>query len=199
MVTPKERLLAAASIVCLVSVFALTRPATIQGDPIKDMRVVNSSAEPIPTTVQGTIAVGGAVQAQQSGAWNVGLLGSPVFRIDPTQNVVRLDAASGGTQLLLNDDFTGIPTGEDTFIVPLDITPFAKIRVSGTINGIGEITFRLYSGPVVGGPNTGLKALDAFSTDSSFTRVYEVAGVALHLSMRPENTNNQAILTVYGH
>jgi hypothetical protein len=82
--------------------------------------VVNTSAEPVPTTVQGTTTVTGGVnvtntptvglspaangvQAQQSGVWNVGISGTPAVTVtntptvglSPSANTVQ--AQQGGT------------------------------------------------------------------------------------------------------
>ena len=103
-----------------------------------------------------------------------------------------------GTKLLRNADYSSVPTG-GAFIPPIDISPYARIRVSGTVNGSGSIHYYLYSGPIVNGPDTGLRSLDDFSSDSSFTRVYEVAGVSLHIKIDPSDSNNQSLLTIYGN
>jgi hypothetical protein len=205
METLKQRLLAIGSVFVIVSAFAFTPPMIVHGEIPKDMRVVNTAAEPVPTTIQGTANIQGSIQAEQAGSWNVGILGTPTvalfgtptIKIDPTQNTVKV--SGGGTQLLLNESFNSFPEDTDTHIESIDISPFAKVRFSGTINGSGEITYRVYSGPIVGGPHTGLRSLDTFTTDRAFTKVYEVAGLALHISINPESSNNQSILTVYGH
>jgi hypothetical protein len=196
METLKQRLLAIGSVFVIVSAFAFTPPIIVQGETPKDMRVVNTAAEPVPTTIQGTANIQGTIQAAQAGFWNVGILGMPTVRIDPNQT---LKVGGGGTQLLLNDSFNSFPEDTDTHIDSIDISPFQKVRFSGTINGSGDITYRVYSGPVVGGPHTGLRRLDVFTTNDAFTKVYEVAGLALHISINPESSNNQSILTVYGH
>jgi hypothetical protein len=202
METLKRTLVAASSIAVLVAALTLIQPKTILGEAPKEMKVVNTSAEPIPTNVLGTVAVSGAVsgtvQAQQSGPWSVGINNSPLVGIDPTRNTVQLAANSGGTKLLLNQDFNNVSGG---FFVPaIDISRHAKIRLAGTVNGNGDITYYVFSGPIVGGPHTGLRSLDKFTTDSSFTKTYDVAGLALHIEIYPsDESNNQSILTVYGN
>jgi hypothetical protein len=193
----KKALPALVSGVLLAGAFLATPPVTVQGEVPKDTRIVNTVTEPVPTTMVGTANIQGSITAAQGGAWNVGILGSPLVRIDPNQNSVRV--SGGGTKLLLNTSFEQLPADTDTQIDSIDISPYAKVRVSGTVNGSGDITYRIYSGPVVGGPHTGLKSLDSFTSGSSWTRVYEVAGLALHISIHPESSNNQSIITVYGH
>ena len=45
---------------------------------VRNVRVVNTTAEPIP------------VQAQQSGTWNVGINGTPTVRIDAANNTIKI-------------------------------------------------------------------------------------------------------------
>ena len=141
-----------AGFLILVCAFALTNPNTSSGDSLKDVRVINTTAEPVPTTIQGSVGVAGIVQAQQSGAWNVGINGTPTFRIDPANNTIKIDPANntvklvgGGTKLALNQSFIGMSTsGMD--VPPIDISSFSKIRFSVTVNGSGSIQFFLDSG-----------------------------------------------------
>ena len=73
------------------------QPAYGQGST-QNVRVVNTSSQPVPTTVQGTTTVTGdinitntptvgitpsanTVQAQQSGTWNVGINGTPTVNL----------------------------------------------------------------------------------------------------------------------
>ncbi|HKQ09051.1 MAG TPA: hypothetical protein VJ464_28270 [Blastocatellia bacterium] len=48
----------------------------------KDVRVINTTAEPVPTVAQGTTTIAGTVQAKQSGAWSVGISGVPSVKVD---------------------------------------------------------------------------------------------------------------------
>ena len=67
-------------------------PATpVRGEATKDVVVTNTSANPVPVTgtVSGTVS--GTVNAQQSGPWAVGLVGSPVVTM-PTHLGVRASA-----------------------------------------------------------------------------------------------------------
>jgi hypothetical protein len=61
-------------------------PATAQ-KPSTPVTVVNTTAEPVPTSAQGTTAVAGTVNAVQSGAWNVGITGTPSVNISNAPNV----------------------------------------------------------------------------------------------------------------
>jgi len=195
-----------AGFLILVCVFALTNPNTSSGDSLKDVRVINTAAEPVPTTIQGSVGVAGIVQAQQSGAWNVCINGTPTFRIDPANNTIKIDPANntvklvgGGTKLALNQSFIGMPTsGMD--VPAIDISAFSKIRFSVTVNGSGSIQFYLDSG--TGSQFPSGYALDSFSVDSgggTLTRTYDVAGLSLLIHMVPTDSNNQAIIGVFGN
>ena len=49
-----------------------------------DVTVVNTPGNPVPTQAQGTTAIAGTVQAQQSGNWTVGITGTPTFNVGNT-------------------------------------------------------------------------------------------------------------------
>jgi len=84
-------LLTATGVVVLVVGFLLSVPNTGHSapPPDKDVRVINTPTQAVPTIAQGTTTVAGAVSitnaptvhAQQSGAWNVGLTGSPTVQV----------------------------------------------------------------------------------------------------------------------
>jgi hypothetical protein len=153
---------------------------------VRNVRVVNTTAEPIP------------VQAQQSGPWNVGINGTPTVKIDPANNTVKI--VGGGTRLAFNQSFSGMPTSGFTSVDPIDISAFAKIRFSVTVNGLGSIQFFLLSG--TGGQFPSGYSLDDFTLDISdghLTRAYDVAGLALLIQMKPSDSNNQAIIGVFGN
>src|SRR5260370_39849178 len=63
---------------------------------IKDVLVVNDATKPVPVTLQGTTAVAGTVSALQSGAWPVGISGTPgvvannAIKIDPVGTTVTV-------------------------------------------------------------------------------------------------------------
>jgi hypothetical protein len=63
---------------------------------IHDVLVVNDATKPVPVTPQGTTAVAGTVSALQSGAWTVGISGTPgvvvnnAIKIDPVGNTVTV-------------------------------------------------------------------------------------------------------------
>jgi hypothetical protein len=160
---------------------------------VRDVRVVNTTAEPLP------------VQAQQSGTWSVGINGVPTVSIDAANNTIKIDPANntvkigGGTKLAFNESFIGMPTSGKN-VGPIDISAFAQIRFSVTVNGSGSIQFYLLSG--WGGQSFNGWQLDHFTVDldpGTFTRTYDVAGATLLIQMIPSNSDNQAIIGVFGN
>lgn len=71
----------AAAVIAVVSSALLALPQTVRVRAAADenVKVVNTAASAIPVAVQGSLAVGGTVQSQQSGPWNVGIAGTPTF------------------------------------------------------------------------------------------------------------------------
>jgi hypothetical protein len=161
---------------------------------VRDVRVVNTTAEPLP------------VQAQQSGTWSVGINGVPTVSIDAANNTIRIDPTNntvkiggGGTKLAFNQSFIGMPTSGKS-LDPIDISAFANIRFSVTVNGSGSIQFFLLSG--TGGQFPSGYALDDFTVDAgggTLTRTYDVAGLTLLIQMIPSDSDNQAIIGVFGN
>jgi hypothetical protein len=86
-----------------------------------NVNVVNTAANPVPTTAQGTTLVSGAVAATQSGAWNVGVSG--MVGIDPSSNSV---AISGQPTV-------SIDPGNNTVALLRDPENPARARVSAAV------------------------------------------------------------------
>jgi len=103
----------------------------------------------------------------------------------------------GGTKLLLDQNLIGMPTS-GKILAPVDISPFTKIRFSVTTNGLGNIQFFLLS--ATGGQTQNGLLLDQFTlgTPDTLTRAYDAAGISLLIQMIPSDSNNQAIIAVYG-
>ena len=108
-------------------------------------------------------------------------------------------AAGGGTKLAFNQSFTGMPAS-GKIVGPIDISAFARIRFSVTVNGSGSIEFFLLSG--TGGQFPSGYELDDFTVDAgggTLTRTYDVAGLTLLIQMIPSDSDNQAIIGVFGN
>lgn len=129
---------------------------------VNDVRVINTASEPVPTTVQGTATVTGnvsvtntptvglspaanGVQAQQSGAWSVGISGTPTVNL------------AAGTSV----GIAGTPTLNLAAGTSVGITGTPTVNLSaGTSVGItGTPTMNLATGTsvgIVGTPNVNL-------------------------------------------
>ena len=108
-------------------------------------------------------------------------------------------AAGGGTKLAFNQSFTGMPASGKN-VGPIDISAFARIRFSVTVNGSGSIEFFLLSG--TGGQFPSGYELDDFTVDAgggTLTRTYDVAGLTLLIQMIPSDSDNQVIIGVFGN
>ncbi len=121
----------------------------------------------------------------------------------PYSNVSRMylmtPPPAGATKLAFDGNLTQMPTSGKT-LDPIDISAFAQIRFSVTVNGSGSIQFYLSSGTDGGFPEGFM--LDSFSVSSgggTLTRTYDVAGLSLIVQMYPSDSNNQAIIGVFGH
>jgi hypothetical protein len=103
----------------------------------------------------------------------------------------------GGTKVVLNQSFDQMPTSGKN-VGPIDISAFAKIRFSVTVNGSGSIRFYLLSG--WGGQSFNGWELDEFTVNlGTFTRTYDVVGTTLLIQMIPSDSNNQAIIGIFGN
>jgi hypothetical protein len=125
-------------------------------------------------------------------------LNTPTVPYSSVTRMYLLGSEFGGrTKLVFNQDFIGIPTSGKT-LDPIDISAFAKIRFSVVVNGSGSIEFLLLSGTGAQFP-TGYE-LDDFTVGfaSTLTRTYDVAGPTLLIQMTPSNSNNQAIIGIFG-
>ena len=87
----KHYLTASLGLILFVSVIAFSLPQMGHANfpPDKDVKVINTPAEAVPVAVQGTTTVAGSVNvantptvnAKQSGAWNVGITGTPTVEV----------------------------------------------------------------------------------------------------------------------
>lgn len=88
----KHYLTASLGLILFVSVVALSLPQTGHSNSAvadKDVRVINTAAEPVPVIAQGTTNIAGnvsiantpTVNSKQSGAWNVGITGTPTVEV----------------------------------------------------------------------------------------------------------------------
>ncbi|HEY7543233.1 MAG TPA: hypothetical protein VID27_00030 [Blastocatellia bacterium] len=108
--------------------------------PDKDVKVINTTSEPVPVIAQGTTTVAGMLQSQQKGDWNVGIVGTPTVQVDsdnanpvyvrdvdnparqPFQQEVELtlDPGAGGENVAIN-----VPAGKLFVIEQVSASGFA--------------------------------------------------------------------------
>jgi hypothetical protein len=122
---------------------------------------------------------------------------TPNVPYSSVRRMYLMGPGGGGTKLVLDQNVIGTPTS-GKILDPLDISPFTKIRFSVTTNGSGNIQFFLLS--ATGGQTQNGLLLDQFTLGApdTLTRVYDAAGISLLIQIIPSDSNNQAIIAVYG-
>lgn len=100
-----------------------------------NVKVANTSADPVPTQAQGTTTVAGTVQAQQSGTWDVGITGTPTFQVGNAADnpVPSRDVDNPATQPFFKVLQSSNPNNR-SFQVPL-----GKRLVIEYVSGIGQM------------------------------------------------------------
>lgn len=165
----KNSLVAFGGLSLLIGAIALVTPRPTQGQggdtvgPTKPVKVVNTPAEPVPVTgsITGSVNVVNtpAVNAQQSGEWNVGIVGTPTVGLSPSANTVKIDPSSA---LPVNNSAN---------------QPFQSLRVFQIANGERE-GFSSFSGP--NGKQLVIEYVSAIQTvptdDVTFYRIQTTAG-----------------------
>ena len=153
------------------------QPAYGQGGT-QNVRVVNTSSQPVPTTMQGTTTVTGnvnitntptvgltpsanSVQAQQSGTWNVGINGTPTVNL------------ASGTSV----GITGTPN--------VSLVPGTSVQINNTttnpipvqnVGGSSSTTTLLLNSGIVSIPNTAGVTTDLGNFNASaFSKIRVVA------------------------
>jgi hypothetical protein len=133
---------------------------------VHDVLVVNDATKPVPVTLQGSTAIAGTVSAQQSGAWTVGISGTPgvlvnnAIKIDPAGNTVtvgnlptdpqgRLKTVRLGTLTQVSGAFTIVATSGAAIGPKVDTTSchsvlaLVSIDTSGALPPLNPLDLRL--------------------------------------------------------
>lgn len=79
--TLKIYLPAAAAVVVFSLAVAISNVGQVVAQAVRDVVVINTTAQPVPTTAQGITSIAGTVQAEQGGSWNVGITGTPTVQV----------------------------------------------------------------------------------------------------------------------
>jgi len=145
--------------------------------PPKPVIVVNTAANPVPVTgtVSGSVSVTNTldVNAQQSGPWVVGIVGSPTIKIDPEANLVI--AKTGSPRLHYNSGPIN-PAGFGTFISPGG----EKIRIYASNRCESSQEFKIDS-VLEGNVIVPVKSVNVGAGDH-YTEVFEMLGGLLRLT-----------------
>jgi hypothetical protein len=107
--------------------------ASIASQGALDVKVVNTATQPVPTQAQGTTNIAGTVQAQQSGAWNVGISGTPDVNlasgasvgINPSGNTVQVGNTASAPVLVRDVDSPARQPFQDFNSIDL-VAPFGN-------------------------------------------------------------------------
>ena len=117
----------------LVAGIVLGTSAPAMTQAIKDVLVVNTTAQPVPVAAQGTTSVAGTVSAQQSGSWTVGISGTPGVVVT---NPVTLNPIGGSLNV------GNLPTDSDGRLKTVRLGtltqvsgPFTILAISGAAIG----------------------------------------------------------------
>lgn len=127
----RTNILTATSLLILISLFVMTRSNTGYSDAARDVKVINLASEPVPVT--GTTTLSAPVQAQQSGAWNIGInssAGSPVLVRD-VDNPAR-QAFQRSISAVFQD-------GQSSFDQTITVVPPAKRLVIEQVTLRGDV------------------------------------------------------------
>ena len=189
----KNTLLAAAGLLTLALMMALINSAQVHGDDVKNVNVVNTGANPVPTAAQGTTTVAGSVSISNTPNVNIA---------NPTDLLFQTSA--GGVHITGSEDVANI-----------DVSGFREIRVllvnhpsTGGSDAAAKVQLQIVEGGIVVGNLDTLVAAVDFSTtqeNTSLTKAYTVPARNLRIKaeplLDPMGARGHATidLLVYGH
>ncbi len=131
MKTTKRYVSATLGFVLLAAIMAFSLPQTghssFAAPPDKDVRVVNTAAEPVPVHIQGAPNVNvmnnPIVRAQQNGPWNVGVSGGVSVENSETVPLYIRDVDRPTARPFMREVVLNVPTGFGGENVDLGIVP----------------------------------------------------------------------------
>lgn len=180
----------------LAGVFVVFAHQQVVAQKAAPVNVTNTTANPVP--VSGGVAVTNTptVDARQSGAWNVGITGTPTVQLDPTANTVKLDSNANTVKLERSRSYqraeeviwTG--QGQDAWTTNFS-NEFEKVSVCVAHTGPSQIQVNVYSF-VAGSEHAFYFTRDVFVIGSPNTvcKLYELMGSAFQVQIL--NTGNNA-------
>jgi hypothetical protein len=144
----KHYLTASLGLILFVSVIAFLLPQIGHANyaPDKDVKIINTPAEAVPVTVQGTANVAGSVSvtntptvnAKQSGTWNVGIAGTPAVEVSNQESnpVLMRDIDRPTAQPFQYEAVVTLEEGQDGQNVSIPI-PSGKLFVIENVSAFG--------------------------------------------------------------
>jgi hypothetical protein len=140
----KHYLTASIGVILFVSVIALSLPQKGHSSfpPDKDVLVINTPAQAVPVVAQGTTNVAvqniPAVNSKQSGAWNVGIIGTPSVEVgnDDANPVLIRNVDRPEAQPFQYEAVVTLEEGEGGQNTPIPI-PQGKLLVIEHVSAFG--------------------------------------------------------------
>jgi hypothetical protein len=133
--------------------------------PSLSMKVTNTDAEAVPTKATGTTTVAGTIAASQSGAWNVGISGTPAVAAQQSGgwdvNVAGDVSLAPGSTVVAQQDPNASWNVNVTNTPTVGLLPGATVGVTGAVNVANTPTVHVASMPPI---NVGPVTLSGSST-----------------------------------
>jgi hypothetical protein len=171
--------------------------------PIKPVIVVNPPSQPVPVTgtISGSVNIANTptVSAKQSGLWNVGIVGTPTVKLDPNNNTVQF--APRGTAVLFDSNRQLFPADFDRRqqFGPINIAAYSNVRVLVAQfggSGLSGTPIQVFVSTKV---LSGTLSLDVFDVTGTTSKVYEVAGTELTITLGLASGNYLTQVVVFGN
>lgn len=221
----KRHLYIAATFILFIAALVFSSINTGHSAPMsdRDVRVINTTTEPVPTVAQGTTAIAGnvsitnmpTVRAQQFGSWNVDITNTPTVQVGNTAtNPIQVRDVDNPARQPFQKAFTvtlpaGTAFGTESFQVPagkrLVIEYVSTIEDSSTIN---LLELRIFTQLAASGVVHSFVATrvergiyDPIFFISQQTRLYADPGTYVTVGfITPEsNAENEIFLTLSGY
>ena len=188
-----------------LSMLAIFGPliATAQSDepigPTKPVVVVNTPANPVPVSGQINIGNMPAVDARQSGPWNVGILGTPTVKLDPTANLVTVTGKL--TQSIAGTGEFDVSTGGYPGIGPFNVAGYARVRIVAYNRSDSAGMFYIIPEVLAGGIRMNLDEAGwiPLAPGKVFSRTYDVPGTTLYVGVAGNGTGRVGAIAVFGN
>ena len=150
--------------------------------------VVNTMANPVPVTSQGTSSITGSVSVTNTNANPVPVTGS--VNISGTPNVTVVGGSVNvGTTVIADFEADNLDSSQHKF-GPFDISKFSRIRFRVTANGTGTVVADIETDGL-----GDFFSLDAGNVES---RLYEVPGTTATIFLNGDPSITQVFVKLFG-